>query len=89
MIDSTILILEGLSGHVFYYFSALMAPKLSEMDDVLKMIRMSSILNQKNDQGQTLLVRHFSFLVFPIDRRFLLMAHEFTAVDHGISSEEQ
>lgn len=37
-----------------------MAPKLTEMDEVVKMIHMTNILNTKNDQGQTLLVRHFS-----------------------------
>ncbi|PQQ18193.1 hypothetical protein Pyn_38946 [Prunus yedoensis var. nudiflora] len=34
-------------GHIGGRNSALMAPKLSEMDDVVKMIHMSSILNQK------------------------------------------
>ncbi|CAL9001848.1 unnamed protein product [Prunus brigantina] len=43
-------------GHIGGRNSALMAPKLSEMDDVVKMIHMNSILNQKNDQGRTLLV---------------------------------
>ncbi|XP_034220593.1 GPI ethanolamine phosphate transferase 2 isoform X2 [Prunus dulcis] len=43
-------------GHIGGRNSALMAPKLSEMDDVVKMIHMNGILNQKNDQGRTLLV---------------------------------
>ncbi|KAM1091589.1 hypothetical protein FF1_019057 [Malus domestica] len=43
-------------GHIGGRNSALMAPKLREMDEVVKMIHMNSILNQKNDEGQTLLV---------------------------------
>ncbi|PRQ48491.1 putative Type I phosphodiesterase/nucleotide pyrophosphatase/phosphate transferase [Rosa chinensis] len=43
-------------GHTGGRNSALMAPKLTEMDEVVKMIHMTNILNQKNDQGQTLLV---------------------------------
>ncbi|KAI5436695.1 hypothetical protein KIW84_022992 [Lathyrus oleraceus] len=37
-------------------FSPLMASKLSEMDEVVKMIHTNILQNQANDQGQTLLV---------------------------------
>ncbi|XP_004310290.1 PREDICTED: GPI ethanolamine phosphate transferase 2-like, partial [Fragaria vesca subsp. vesca] len=43
-------------GHTGGRNSALMAPKLTEMDDVVKMIHMTNIVNQKNGQGKTLLV---------------------------------
>ncbi|XP_050371365.1 GPI ethanolamine phosphate transferase 2 isoform X2 [Argentina anserina] len=43
-------------GHTGGRNSALMAPKLTEMDEVVKMIHMTNIVNQKNNQGQTLLV---------------------------------
>jgi hypothetical protein len=45
-----------------HYFSILMAPKLLEMDEVVKMIHTSIIMNQENGQGQTLLVSDASFL---------------------------
>lgn len=52
-----------------------MAPKLSEMDDVVKMIHMNSILNQKNDQGRTLLVRRslIWFFSLTVDSYLCLM----------------
>jgi hypothetical protein len=37
-------------------FSALMASKLSEMDEVVRMIHTNILQNLENDQGQTLLV---------------------------------
>lgn len=37
-------------------FSSLMGPKLKEMDEVIKMIHLSTIQNQENDHGRTLLV---------------------------------
>lgn len=37
-------------------FSVLMGPKLKEMDDVIKMIDLSTIQSQKEDQRRTLLV---------------------------------
>ncbi|XP_015890563.3 GPI ethanolamine phosphate transferase 2 isoform X2 [Ziziphus jujuba] len=43
-------------GHIGGRNSLLMAPKLKEMDDVVKMIHTSSILNQANNNGHTLLV---------------------------------
>lgn len=44
-------------------FSLLMAPKLKEMDDAVKMIYTSIILNQANNHGHTLLVW---YLFFPV-----------------------
>ncbi|KAL5556550.1 hypothetical protein UlMin_038786 [Ulmus minor] len=43
-------------GHIGGRNSVLMAPKLKEMDDVVKMIHTSRILNQGNSHGRTLLV---------------------------------
>ncbi|XP_062178247.1 GPI ethanolamine phosphate transferase 2 isoform X3 [Alnus glutinosa] len=43
-------------GHIGGRNSILMAPKLLEMDEVVKMIHTSIIMNQENGQGQTLLV---------------------------------
>lgn len=58
--DWNLLILHYLGldhvGHIGGRNSVLMVPKLSEMDEVVKMIHTSIILNQKNGQGQTLLV---------------------------------
>ena len=39
-----------------------MAPKLLEMDEVVKMIHTSIIMNQENGQGETLLVSDTSIL---------------------------
>lgn len=41
-----------------------MAPKLKEMDEVVKMIHLSTIQTRDNDQGKTLLVCATSFLLF-------------------------
>ncbi|KAL5753336.1 hypothetical protein ACOSP7_023511 [Xanthoceras sorbifolium] len=43
-------------GHVGGRNSVLMAPKLTEMDKIVKMIHTSTILTQENDQGHTLLM---------------------------------
>ncbi|CAK8537153.1 unnamed protein product [Lathyrus sativus] len=43
-------------GHIGGRSSPLMASKLSEMDEVVKMIHTNILQNQANDQGQTLLV---------------------------------
>lgn len=47
-----------------YCFSALMASKLSEMDEVVKMIHFNILRNLENDQGQTLLVCDYLFCCF-------------------------
>lgn len=44
-------------GHIGGRNSVLMGPKLKEMDDVIKMIDLSAIQSQKEDQRRTLLVR--------------------------------
>lgn len=44
-------------------FSLLMAPKLKEMDEVVKMIHASTILNQMNGHGHALLVCD-TFIIF-------------------------
>ncbi|KAJ7953527.1 GPI ethanolamine phosphate transferase 2 [Quillaja saponaria] len=58
--DWNLLILHYLGldhvGHIGGRNSVLMAPKLSEMDEVVKMIHMGIIHNLENDQGRTLLV---------------------------------
>eukprot|EP00256_Glycine_max_P030838 XP_006574645.2 GPI ethanolamine phosphate transferase 2 isoform X1 [Glycine max] len=38
-----------------YCFNVLMAPKLFEMDEVVKMIHINTLQNLENDQGKTLL----------------------------------
>ncbi|PON38793.1 Type I phosphodiesterase/nucleotide pyrophosphatase/phosphate transferase [Parasponia andersonii] len=43
-------------GHIGGRNSVLMAPKLTEMDEVVKMIHTGRILNQMNNHGKTLLV---------------------------------
>uniref|UniRef100_A0A5B7BMG7 Putative Alkaline-phosphatase-like family protein n=1 Tax=Davidia involucrata TaxID=16924 RepID=A0A5B7BMG7_DAVIN len=43
-------------GHIGGRNSVLMGPKLNEMDEVVKMIHLSAIQSQDNDQGQTLLM---------------------------------
>ncbi|KAF4350405.1 GPI ethanolamine phosphate transferase 2 isoform X1 [Cannabis sativa] len=43
-------------GHIGGRNSVLMAPKLMEMDEVVKMIHTNRILNQMNNHGRTLLV---------------------------------
>jgi len=45
-------------------FSALMASKLSEMDEVVKMIHTNILQNLENDQGKTLLVCDYLFVAF-------------------------
>ncbi|KAK9285804.1 hypothetical protein L1049_025005 [Liquidambar formosana] len=58
--DWNILILHYLGldhvGHIGGRNSFLMAPKLTEMDEVIKMIHLSTIEPQENDQGRTLLM---------------------------------
>ncbi|XP_038720563.1 GPI ethanolamine phosphate transferase 2 isoform X2 [Tripterygium wilfordii] len=58
--DWSLLVLHYLGldhvGHIGGRNSALMAPKLAEMDDVVKMIHLSAIQRQKNNEGRTLLV---------------------------------
>lgn len=41
-----------------------MASKLSEMDEVVKMIHINALRNLENDQGQTLLVCDYHFVAF-------------------------
>lgn len=57
--DWNLLILHYLGldhvGHIGGRNSILMAPKLKEMDDVIKMIHLSSVLLQGDDRGETLL----------------------------------
>lgn len=43
------------------YYSVLMAPKLGEMDEVIKTIDLNSLPTNDNNQGRTLLVRASSF----------------------------
>ncbi|TKY69946.1 GPI ethanolamine phosphate transferase 2 [Spatholobus suberectus] len=43
-------------GHIGGHNSVLMASKLSEMDEVVKMIHINTLRNLENDQGKTLLV---------------------------------
>ncbi|XP_057448555.1 GPI ethanolamine phosphate transferase 2 isoform X2 [Lotus japonicus] len=43
-------------GHIGGRNSALMASKLSEMDEVVKMIHINALRNLENDQGRTLMV---------------------------------
>ena len=43
-----------------------MASKLSEMDEVVKMIHMNTLQNLENDQGQTLLVCDYFAAAFLI-----------------------
>ncbi|XP_078156866.1 alkaline-phosphatase-like family protein isoform X2 [Carex rostrata] len=58
--DWNLLILHYLGldhvGHIGGRQSILMAPKLKEMDDIIKEIHMQSIVPQKNSNSQTLLV---------------------------------
>ncbi|KAJ6915789.1 Kinesin-like protein KIN-14A [Populus alba x Populus x berolinensis] len=58
--DWNLLILHYLGldhvGHIGGRNSILMAPKLKEMDEVVKMIHLSTIQTRDNDQGKTLLV---------------------------------
>ncbi|KAK2656569.1 hypothetical protein Ddye_009621 [Dipteronia dyeriana] len=58
--DWNLLILHYLGldhvGHVGGRNSVLMAPKLAEMDEIVKMIHTSTILTQENDQEHTLLM---------------------------------
>ncbi|XP_072985914.1 uncharacterized protein [Typha latifolia] len=58
--DWNLLILHYLGldhvGHIGGRQSILMAPKLKEMDDIIKMIHTQSILNQDNSDSRTLLV---------------------------------
>ncbi|KAJ6815950.1 GPI ethanolamine phosphate transferase 2 isoform X1 [Iris pallida] len=58
--DWNLLILHYLGldhvGHIGGRRSALMVPKLKEMDDVIMMIHMNRILHQDKSQGRTLLV---------------------------------
>ncbi|KAJ4813488.1 GPI ethanolamine phosphate transferase 2 [Rhynchospora pubera] len=58
--DWNLLILHYLGldhvGHIGGRQSILMAPKLKEMDDIIKEIHMQSITSQKNSNSQTLLV---------------------------------
>ncbi|KAG5241086.1 GPI ethanolamine phosphate transferase [Salix suchowensis] len=58
--DWNLLILHYLGldhvGHIGGRNSILMTPKLKEMDEVVKMIHLSTIQTQDNDQGKTLLV---------------------------------
>ncbi|KAF7809356.1 GPI ethanolamine phosphate transferase 2 isoform X1 [Senna tora] len=58
--DWNLLILHYLGldhvGHIGGRNSSLMAPKLSEMDEVVKMIHMNTLQNIEKDQGRTLLV---------------------------------
>lgn len=59
-------------------FSLLMNPKLKEMDEIVKMIHTSTILNQMNGHGNALLVccTFIFFLVF-----FSLLEHEYIDSD--------
>jgi hypothetical protein len=41
-----------------------MASKLSEMDEVVRMIHTNILQNLENDQGQTLLVCYYLFVAF-------------------------
>ncbi|KAK3019328.1 hypothetical protein RJ639_003702, partial [Escallonia herrerae] len=58
--DWNLLILHYLGvdhvGHIVGRNSTLMGPKLSEMDEVVKMIHLRTIQTQKSDQGRTLLL---------------------------------
>ncbi|KAK2977286.1 hypothetical protein RJ640_013051, partial [Escallonia rubra] len=58
--DWNLLILHYLGvdhvGHIGGRNSILMGPKLSEMDEVVKMIHLRTIQTQKSDQGRTLLL---------------------------------
>lgn len=58
--DWSLLILHYLGldhvGHIGGRRSNLMAPKLKEMDEVIKLIHIHKILDQNNDDGRTLLV---------------------------------
>ncbi|KAG5050782.1 hypothetical protein JHK87_002980 [Glycine soja] len=47
-----------------YCFNVLMAPKLFEMDEVVKMIHINTLQNLENDQGKTLLVCNYPFVAF-------------------------
>ncbi|KAA8546732.1 hypothetical protein F0562_003161 [Nyssa sinensis] len=58
--DWNLLILHYLGldhvGHIGGRNSVLMGPKLKEMDEVVKMIHLSALRSQDNDQGKTLLM---------------------------------
>ncbi|KAJ0098112.1 hypothetical protein Patl1_28313 [Pistacia atlantica] len=65
--DWNLLILHYLGldhvGHIGGRNSVLMAPKLVEMDQIVKMIHTSIIQTQESDQGNTLLVSAFLFFI--------------------------
>ncbi|KAH9605995.1 hypothetical protein KSS87_012277 [Heliosperma pusillum] len=88
--DWNLLILHYLGvdhvGHIGGRKSALMPPKLKEMDDVIKMIHLNCILSPDNEQGDTLLRNNIGPLVSrDLRKACQSLSLQLVVSDHGMT----